>query len=157
MESDILNSYFEGIIFSKVNVTEEFTIYAALVNHGSDKFVLAMVRNHLSLLREAKLSELQWECLQTRTLTKKYKLPSQSMPRIKGAPPLFEEVSRDESGVKYKNPGYPYEILLLNDNKKKGNYQYPKHYNLLAALLSFNCVITKPNPRLFEVIARPDI
>jgi len=139
---ELINQYFAGIVFVKVELKEEYTLYAALLNYGNDKFAIALVRNHLALLRQAELKDLPWVCLQTRTLSKKYRLKSQSLSRAKLPNPLFEEIERTDMSVKYAHPDYHIEILLLNDPKKKGKIQYPKHYNLLGAIISFNSVIT---------------
>jgi hypothetical protein len=167
---ELINQYFDGIIFTKVELKEEYTLYAALLNHGNDKFVIAVVRNNVAILRDAELKNLIWSSIQTRTLSKRYKLESQTMKRSKLPNPLFEEIARTQTSVKYANEEYPLEILMLNDPKKKGVYQYPKHYNLQGALLTYRCVITPSTPptsvppkqtitpshHSFELIARPD-
>jgi hypothetical protein len=139
---ELINQYFDGIIFTKVELKEEYTLYVALLNHGNNKFAIALVRNHLAILRQAELKDLTWACIQTRTLAKRYNLKSQTMKRTKLPTPLFLESERTDTSVKYRSQECPLEILLINDSKKKGVYQYPKHYNVLAAVLSYNCVIT---------------
>lgn len=143
----LINAYFAEIVFTKAEVKEEFSLYAALLNHGSNKFVIAFVRNHLAVLREAHLAELQWECLQTRTLARRYNLKSQSLhfqttKDTKLPNPMFRAIERKDTYVKYQAEDFPLELLLINDPKKKGSYQYPQNYNLVAAILSFNAVIT---------------
>src|SRR5271166_4181550 len=123
---ELINQYFDGIIFTKVELKEEYTLYVALLNHGNNKFAIALVRNHLAILRQAELKDLTWACIQTRTLAKRYNLKSQTMKRTKLPTPLFQESERTDNSVKYHSQECPLEILLINDPKKKGVYQYPK-------------------------------
>ncbi len=161
---ELINAYFEGIVFTKVEQKEEYTLYAALLNQGNNKFAIAMVRNHMALLNQCYLKDLSWVCFQTRTLKRRYNLKSQNLPKTKLPNPLFHEIERTQATVKYGCNEYPLELLLLNDPHKKGMYQYPRSYNLIAGFLSFNSVITPitdivslgvPPPSV-EFIALPD-
>jgi len=150
---DIINAYFEKVVLLKVENKEGFSIYAAALNSsygdGNKQYVLAFVPDHLSILEKAYLSDLQWENVQTRTLTNGYKLPTgRPMPAQKWNIPkgienfMFSIKNRDDMKSRYTADGHPLELVLIHDPKKKSQYQYHNKTNLLAALMTFRCVIS---------------
>ena len=150
---DLVNLYFADIIFTKIEVNDTHTLYAALLNQGHNKFVIAVVPNHLAIFKTSLLKDLWYESLQTRVTTRYTNtLKSQHWRPPRGIEnPLFHEFERYPDRVKYIADGHAMEMTLLNDPKKKGSYQYSKNYNFLAGLLSFHCVIT------FAVPARDEL
>lgn len=144
---DIINLYFGKIVFSKIDLREEHAIYVAALSSsyqdGRKQYAMAFVPNHLAVLTRAYLSDLSWVNLQTRTMTNGYKMPPQRWEIPKGLPtPMFSLVERTENKSKYISDELPLEMVLIHDPKKKSKYQYHNHMNLLAALVTFKCVIS---------------
>lgn len=154
MGEDIINRYFAGVVLLKVENKEGFSIYSAALNSsygdGKKQYLLAFVPDHLAILEKAYLSDLQWENVQTRTLTNGYKLPTgHSMPQQKWTVPrdvgnfMFNIINRDEHKSRYSAEGHALELVLIHDPKKKSQYQYHNKMNLVAALATFRCVISR--------------
>lgn len=152
MERIIINNFFNEIIFKKVEVKDFYVIYAAELSsrfsNGTKNYVLALVPEHLGILREAYLDELEWVNLQTRTMSaKKYQgyTPAKSIwkPSMqKGENIMFDIVDRNFENNTFIARGYPkMKMELLCDPKKKSIYQYNATINLLAALLTYKCSI----------------
>ena len=145
---EILNAYFNGLVFFKVEQKENFTVYAASISSsfgdGTKTYALAFVPVHMAILNKGYLKDLHWQNFQTRTLTNGWKMPSQrwDMKQLKGLPtPMFNSIERNEVRTKYLCESEPLEMLLLHDPKKKSIYQYHNRINLLAALATFRCVL----------------
>jgi hypothetical protein len=144
---EIINAYFGDLLFIKVEKKENFTIYAAAITSsygdGKKQYALAFVLSHLAILDKGYLRDLHWQNLQTRTLTNGYKLPSQRWIIARHLPtPMFDIIERNEAKSKYKCESEPLEMILLHDPKKKTPYQYHNRMNLMAALVTFKCVIS---------------
>lgn len=150
---DIINSCFDGIVLVKVENKENFSIYAASLNSsygdGKKQYLIVFVPSHLAILDKAYLKDLEWENIQTRILDNGYRLPNgKSMPKQAWIVPkgimnfMFKSRARDSSKTKYVAEGYPLDMILIHDPKKKGIYQYHDNINLIAALLTFRCVIS---------------
>ena len=145
---ELLNAYFDRLVFVKIEQKENFTIYAAAISSsfgdGKKTYALAFVPAHLAILDKGFLKDLHWQNFQTRTLTNGWKIPGQrwDMRQLKGLPtPMFDAVERNESKTKYRCETEPLEMVLLHDPKKKSVYQYHNRINLLAALATFKCVL----------------
>lgn len=146
---DIINLYFGKIVFQKVDLREDHAIYVAALSSsyqdGKKQYAMAFVPNHLAVLSRAYLSDLSWVNLQTRTMTTAngYKMPPQRWEIPKGLPtPMFTIIDRTENKSSYLSDELPLEMILIHDPKKKSKYQYHSHMNLLAALVTFKCVIS---------------
>lgn len=152
MEKIIINNFFNDVIFKKVEVKDFYAIYAAELSsrfgNGTKNYVLAIVPEHLGILREAYLDELEWINLQTRNMNaKKYQgyAPAKTIwkPSIqKGENIMFDITGRNFENNSFVARGYPkMRMELLCDPKKKTIYQYGASINLLAALLTYKCSI----------------
>lgn len=145
-----INTYFQDLIFYKTNdYFENYIIYVAKVSspfetmYGND-YILAFVPQHVAILRECSINNLQWKNIQTRTLKNGYDIKKQKWNVPRGVQNiLFELVERGKGQTTYKYG--PLEMILLNDPKKKSEIQYPARMNLLAALSTFRCVISTNN------------
>lgn len=142
----IVNKYFEGLVFSKVEEKDGFAVYMAriadqLISDGS-KYVVAFVPLHLAVKVQAKLSELAWQNLQTRTVKQSYRIPPQRWVVPQGVPFLrFTLVSRTSTHTLYKSDQIPFELLMMHNEKKKTLYQYYPTIHLPAGLDSYGCVL----------------
>lgn len=145
---ELLNAYFDKLVFLKVEQKEGFTIYAASITSsygdGKKTYALAFVPVHMAILDKGYLRDLHWQNFQTRVLSNGWKIQAQrwDMRQIKGlATPMFNLVERNEARTKYVCESAPLEMLLLHDPKKKSQYQYHNRINLLAALVTFKCIL----------------
>lgn len=142
-----LNAYFDKIVFFKVELKEDFTIYAAFITSsfgdGRKQYILAFVPTHMAILEKSYISDLHWRSLQTRTLANGYNIPKQKWQVPRGLPmAMFAIIDRNDSRTKYRCENDPsIEMILLHDVKKKSKFQYGPKINVIAALSSFKCVI----------------
>lgn len=142
---DILNFYFKDLLFTQVDRKQGYTIYGAaiksMIGGGKQRYILLFVSNHLAIKKQAKITELPWQNLQTRNLQYSYKLkrqdwmPPRDMPNI-----LFGVVNRTKNYSTYYNPEFPFEIILLHEAKKKTMYQYNNKLTLTSIIETFNSV-----------------
>jgi hypothetical protein len=145
---EIVNSYFDNIIFFKTDRKENYAIYAALISSsygdGRKTYALAFVPNHVAILEKGFLKDLHWQNFQTRNLSNGWKIQSQrwDLRKLNGIPtPMFKMIERTDVKTKYVCETEPLEMILLHDPKKKSVYQYHNRINMLAALSTFNCVL----------------
>lgn len=142
----LINKYFESLLFYKVEEKDGFAVYVAriadqLLKDGS-KYVLAFVPLHLGIATRARLSELAWQNLQTRTIAHSYRVPPQRWVIPSGVPYLkFTLVSRSATHSTYEGAQVPFEMLLMHDEKKKSKLQYYPTVYLPAMFDSYGCVL----------------
>jgi len=143
--SEVVNAILASLVFDKVDQKEGFTIYAALtpsaLGDGHKQYFLAFVPTHLAVLNRARLHELNWQNVQSRSIAKGYRITPQKwdMPR-NIADPIFTMQSRERDYSSYTSD-VPVEMLLLNDVKKHTKYQHHNRVSLSGALATFSCVI----------------
>ena len=159
---DIINHFFSKLVFTKVEekTTEQgtrFFVYGAGVKGSlgnGRRYVLLFVPYHLAIQRQAKIHELPWQNLQTRTLGEDaYRLKIQQWTLPRDAPDILLQVIRRNShhseyvgyvpnphGPQYPPLDFPFEILLLHNRKKKTKYQYNDRLMLSTAIDTFNAV-----------------
>ena len=143
---DLINSYFPNIIFTKVQQKEQYIIYAASIaaslGDGSKHYVLVFVPVHLAIKNKAKIEDLTWVNIQTRTIKNGYKLPQQKwdLP-FNNSDLFFNVIDRMDTYSKYISQDGNFELLLINDPKKKTKYQYYNKMSLSGALSTFSCVL----------------
>lgn len=160
---DIINHYLDDLIFIKVDRREDYAIYAAAINsslgNGKKQYIIISVPNHIALKERSKIVDLvDWKSVQTRTLTNGYKIQSQNwrMPRSNVPIPMFNMSNRTQTYTKYTLEEHPeVEMVLLHDPKKKSNLQYYNRINLVAALATFNCVISLNTPTVMHPARAP--
>lgn len=149
MSRELINQYFEKLIFIKIDKKEDYTIYGSAINSsfgdGKKEYVLLFVPEHIGITDRALIKDLHWKSLQTRILTNGYKLKPQKweIPRTKSVP-MFNIVARDENRSKYIIEGElsnEVEMMLQHDLKKKTKFQFTNKINLIAALTTFRCII----------------
>ena len=142
---DILNNCFRDIIFTKVDEKNDFGIYGAGIatglGGGYKSYVLVFVPSEFATQKQSHIHNLQWQNLQTRNLAYSYRLKSQPWVLPDDVPDIMLYVSsRTKEHSVYTSPGFPFEILLLHDSKKKTIYQYNNKIMLSSALNTFNSV-----------------
>lgn len=148
--TQLINDYFGKLVFVKVEQKESFIIYGACVSSsyadGKRQYVLAFVPVHLAIKNQAYLNELAWQNLQTRLISTGNalykKLISQKWDYNNKHNLFFKLKQRTDTYSQYvSEEGYPYELLLIHDSKKKTKYQYYDRTNLYASLNTFACVL----------------
>ena len=144
---DKINEYFDGLIFTNVEIKETHTIYAAKIvssyANNQQMFILAMVPSHLAINKTAYIRDLPWECIQTRLLNKYLKLKEQTWkPSVNIQTFIFNNVKRDPGYSTYASNDIPFELLLIHDPRKKSVYQYYDKMNLLASFNTWRSVLT---------------
>lgn len=148
---DIVNSYFSSLVFSKNSEAEGYTIYAAHVNNaladGKHTVVYLFVPTHLAIHQRARIHELPWKNLQTRSVDSVKKLlPQRWIYESKGMPNIeFFLQQRTEKYSQYFSTPIPgqgkFELLLLHDPKKKTKLQWQAHVYLNFALNTWMCIL----------------
>ena len=150
---EILNQYFDGIIFQFIEVKQSYAIYVAAIQTriGGDQqqYVIAFVPEHLGVQNKSSLGNLPWKNLQTR-LCKigTYKVqPQPWRAPIKDVPDItFSVTERNERYSVYRintsvsNIDFPFEVLMINSSKKKSKYQYPNSMNLHYCIDQFQTI-----------------
>lgn len=159
---DVLNAYFGDIVFFKAEQKENFTIYAAALassfGDGRKQYALAFVPTHMAILKQGHLKDLHWQNIQTRTLTNGWKMKAQRWDIPKGLPlPMFTIVDRNANRSSYVCKELSLEMVLLHDPKKTSKFQYHNAMNLLAALVSFRCVINVIDDRHVDYTSMTNI
>lgn len=149
----ILNKYFASVYLQKVAAKEGHVIYAACIATGLvggfKRYLLAMVPTANAIVETARLGELRWVSVQTRTLYNSYKIKAQAWKLdITCGDVFLRNSAREDSHSVY----YPeacgtredgYEIILLHDPKKKSKMQYNNRITFSAAVESFQMVFTR--------------
>jgi len=151
---DLLNKYFDSLVFQNVEEKQNYALYVAAVNSlvggGKMRYVIALVPTHLGIHSKAKLSNLPWKNLQTRTcpagtynvIAQRWKPPLLNS----GIPEIMLNVSKREKNYSTyyidnkSNEYFPFEVLMINSPKKKTIYQYPNSINLHWTIDQFNTV-----------------
>jgi len=146
MELDIqyINAYFKNLKFKKVDMKENFVIYAALIDSmiGSNikRYVFAFVPSHLAIKDQGYIHELNWKNIQTRSLQKNYK----NLKKQRWNPPRIENdlilqvKERSQRFSRYFAPNFPFDVLLVHEPKVKSVFQYNNKITLAAAIETFN-------------------
>jgi hypothetical protein len=140
---NLLNRYFSRLTFEWVEEKQNYAIYVACIYNllGGDncRFVILFVPAHLGILRSAKISELPWQNLQTRTCPKTtYKVRQQDWVFPSNLPNV--NLVLKERNKLYsiyhspEDPSFEFEISLIHSTKKKSLYQYPNNIQLHWAI-----------------------
>lgn len=139
---EVLNSYFANLVFQKVDEKENYAVYACGIEGTlieGQRYVILFVPSHLAFHAKAKIHELPWVNLQTRTLKNSYKLQRKRWQIGRDIVDFpLTIVSRERRFSVFRGPeGFEFEILLLHDPRKKTMYQYYNTVMLSSALDSF--------------------
>ncbi len=150
IKMDIVNKYFDKLVFTRIDEKEtmgqRFTVYGAGINcrfeDGNARYVLVFVPAHLAIKTKANIRELPWENLQTRHLHYSYRLRKQSWNPSRDLQDVDLQVTkREKTYSTYTGPpGFPFEVLMLHDPRKKTVYQFHNKLRVSAALESFSTV-----------------
>ena len=142
---DLLNSYFKKLIFTQIEEKEGHVIYGAGIASGlaggKRRYVLLFVPKQFAIPRRARIHELKWQNLQTRELQYSYNLKRQAWKMERDVQDILLQVNdRNKKFSMYasESENFPFEVLLLNDPKKKSIYQYRNRLTLTAAVEMFN-------------------
>ena len=145
---DLINRYFNDLVFYKVDQRENYTIYAANISSAAMvdsklSYILVFVPNYLATMNKAYLRELPWHNLQTRRMQNPYQLPRQKWEVPRDAPDVFFHlVKREKNATTYvPEQPIPFELLLLHDPKKQSIYQHYGRVGLIGALNTFHTVL----------------
>jgi len=145
---DVVNKYFASLLFTQIDQKQSggsvYTVYGAGISgaygDGSQRYVLLFVPQHLALQRQARIQDLQWINIQTRTIKGGYRLKQQRfVPPNSRDDPNLTVVERTERYTMYRDGNF--EMLLLHDPKKKTRYQFYGNMSLFSGFDTFNCVV----------------
>lgn len=145
---DLLNKYFSRLTFEWVDQKQGYAIYAAgiynLLGGDNCRFVVLFVPEHLGVLRTAKISELPWQNLQTRTCPKTtYKVRVQDWVFPSNLPNInlvLQQRNKAYSIYSSEDPSFEFEVSLIHSPKKKSIYQYPNNIQLHWAIDQWSTV-----------------
>ncbi len=142
----ILNKYFAGLVFTRVDEKEGFAIYAAGIECrlvGFNRYILAFVRSQYASKSQAFIHELDYENIQTRQLSYSYRLRKQTFhcPPPRCIDPMFVNIKRTEKESTYASDEVSFKITMLHEAKKQTKYQYNNKLNLSASIAMFNTII----------------
>ena len=146
--SEALNKYYDNIIFTLVKQEGYYSVYAAKIGTFvgyDDKFLFAVIPQHMSIKQTAKLPELYWVNFQTRHGNGMYKnLPKQYISSDRNSYPSvnFSILKRENEKSTYRNQKIPVELNLFHNPKKRTIYQFNDTINLGFALNTWDCIIT---------------
>lgn len=107
------------------------------------RYILAIIpKDTMPIGSKEKLAELQWVCLQTRTLPENHPIPAHGYtPARKG--PLLVKIYRTSSTPEasmYKCEDLPLTVTLLSTKQSSTDYQNEGH--IIAALETYQTIIT---------------
>lgn len=147
---EIINDYFKTLIFSKVDVKNDFSIYAAGIYTGLageyKRYVFIFVHISKSYKQRGKIYEFEWVSLQTRELPGSYQLKKQYWKIDRDLPDLkLNIVNREIEKSIYSFENHSLFFLkceLIHNPRKKTIYQYHNKITLSGAIESFNMVIS---------------
>ncbi len=148
---EILNKYFEQLLFTKVDekqmpTGQRFTVFGAgikgMFGDGNNRYVLLFVPEHLAVQKQARIYELPWENLQTRSLRYSYRLKKQKWDPPRNLQDVELRVAdRTKTHSVYLGPEwFQFEVLLLHNPRKKTQYQYRNKMRISSALETFSSV-----------------
>jgi hypothetical protein len=159
----LLNYLFGNTVFKKVEINDQrYAIYAASLSsqlgNGTKHYALAFVKEHLAIRDSAYLTELDWDNFQTREIKNmKVKLSQQKWDVPKNIPTvMLHAVERTKENTKYLSPDRVLSVILLHDPKKNSAIQYHAQMNLIAALMTFKCVVTR-DPAFNRQVTMEDV
>ena len=142
---DILNSYLDSLIFTRVEEKGGYAIYGAgisgMIGGGKQRYILLFVPSHLAISSKEKARNLPWKNMQTRTLMYSYKLRKQNWKPSRDLTDFeLNVVHRTDKFSEYRSQGFPFEVLMLHDPKRKTKFQYHNRLSLYSVIESFNSV-----------------
>jgi len=146
---NFFNQIFKDLIFFKVKTVESYTSYCAQVQSfigNAQRYIILLVPFDKAYLQKARIGELPWISLQTRTLNEIYSIPEQNLNyKLLDSRYSDQKVKLQVKNRTIKSTEYyctlPIELSLLHDPKKKSSYQHPDELEILRALNTFQCII----------------
>ena len=151
---ELINDYLKDLVFIRVEDKEGYAVYAAkisgLLGAGKSRYALAFVPIALASAKTSFIHNLRWQNVQLRTLQYGYRIKRQVWKPPNDLPdPIMEVKSRQQEYSRYLIPGYPFEILLLHNPRKKTVYQYQNKVFISSAIGEFDS--------LFNYVGDPSI
>ena len=136
--------YFENPKMTKKKDIGNYSMYICKINAvlGIEfRYIIIFVGKNLEKIgSERNLSELNWICLQTRTLEDEYNLQlhSYTPKRIFELDKKIHISSKDEKGYYYNIEDIPIKITLLPKNK---GFDYSEHGTVISALETYQTIL----------------
>ena len=138
--------FFKNPYMVKIKDVEKYSMYMTktycLLNKECRYLIVFINVDGLPVGAKEYLNDLKWISFQTRTLEDKHDLPPHSYNPKRGGP-LSEEIDRiqiTEKTSEYKCKKFPLKITLLH--KKEGESEYQDKGNIIAALETYNTILT---------------
>jgi hypothetical protein len=137
---------FADIVLTLFERKEKYTIYMAPIQSNfpvaGNQYLYAIVPEHLAILTEGTLSTLPWVNIQTRYNNNKPILKPQKWSAKLKTNLMFDMIEKQDAFSKYISKDKSMDLILMYDPKKSKN-QYHSTVNMLFALSTFRCIITK--------------
>ncbi len=150
MDGNVYNSflnYFGDLQLKKIKCQQGYCIYAACNKTGLSvpRYLFAIVPQRLSQYETARLSQLHWVSLQTRTSNDHHVVPTfthlLSETQKKSLPDICKVIDRNQQETIYSTDSLPIKVRLIHDSKKNNYLQYPDSCKLFQAIETYNSVI----------------
>lgn len=150
-QRDVFDEIFKNLYFYRIRPGGEgYMMYAAQLQSfigNAKRYVILFVQDRYAYYDKARINQLRWTSLQTRTIPDDYRIVEQMLdpkaldtryhPKVR----LYLKARTDKQ-TEYNAP-MPIELALLHDPKRKTKYQYGDEMTLRQALATFQCVIKK--------------
>lgn len=139
----LFTQYFENPRMVKIKDVEQYSMYIikihALLGIEFRYLIVFVPKNELPIGDSKFLAQLEWQSLQTMTLTNEYDVPFYSY-QARRFPPLDKKIflkKKNNSKYSYNVEGLPLEITLLPTNT-----EYNQTGNIITALETYQTIVT---------------
>lgn len=147
----IIDKFFQNLIFTKVDIKDDFAIYAAKISSqlgdGQKQYVLLFVRLHNAIGEKTTINNLLYLNLQVRVLKTNYRIPEQRWRYDRQLKNIMFVVERREqlhTVYRPEDKSLDFEMLLKHNPKKSTVFQYQNKMLLSEAFDTFNCILQIP-------------
>ena len=141
---ELVNSYFSELLFTLVDRKGGYGIYAAGIDTRTgdgQRYVFLYVLDSSLLPSRTTIEDLNWASVSTRQLKGSYPMKQQMWNPNTDSDIALRAVSRNDSYTTYMTQGFPYEVRLLNNPRRKTKYQYSNNMMLSSAIDTFSCIL----------------
>lgn len=142
---DSFTEYFKDPVMTKTKDVEKYSMYICklycLLSNECRYIIVFVDNDETPIGNTARLSELQWISLQTRTMPDQYSLISHGYQprRLESLNKAINRTNITDEYSTYSSPDYPITVTLLHT---KTNTQYQPTGTIVAALETFQTIIT---------------
>jgi hypothetical protein len=137
-------NYFEDPVLTKVRDVNNFSMYACKIQAllGIEyRYLICFIRQDKNPVGSTlNLSDLSWDCIQTRTMTEDYNVNIHGYipQRLAGLNKKIYLINKDEYSYNYNVDGLPFTVSLLPKTK---NLDYLNTGSVINALETYQTII----------------